>query len=148
MKLCPKCKIIKPLSKFGKNRAKKDGLACYCRKCAAQWKRGEYARDPGKYRRRKREYRRTIKGHLKQVFNNMRRRCENPLDNMFKFYGARGIENRFQSLDSFRDYVIDYLEIDPRGLQIDRIDNDGHYEAGNIRFVTCKVNANNRRNSK
>ena len=45
-------------------------------------------------------------------------------------------------------YVIDELRVDPRGLQIDRIDNDGHYEKGNIRFVTCVENNNNRCNSK
>jgi len=41
-----------------------------------------------------------------------------------------------QSADDFRDYVINELKVDPRGLQIHRIDNDGHYERGNIVFVT------------
>jgi len=32
-------------------------------------------------------------------------------------------------------------------LEIDRINNDGHYERGNLRFVTRAENVNNRRNT-
>ncbi|KKK99325.1 hypothetical protein LCGC14_2633830, partial [marine sediment metagenome] len=70
----------------------------------------------------------------------------------YKNYGGRGIENKFKSLDDFRCYVTDFLGITEfeqiKGLQIDRIDNDGDYKPGNMRFVTAKVNSNNRRNSK
>ena len=33
-------------------------------------------------------------------------------------------------------------------MELDRIDNNGHYEAGNIRWATKAVNTNNRRTSK
>ena len=32
-KVCSKCKIEKPLEKFGKNKTKKDGYQYYCKKC-------------------------------------------------------------------------------------------------------------------
>jgi hypothetical protein len=91
------------------------------------------------------KYRGTIVGHLRRVFSNMRRRCCNPNCVAYKNYGGRGIQNKFVSADDFVKYVVKILKIDPRGLEMDRIDNDGHYEKGNIRFVTCKVNNNNRR---
>ena len=31
-----------------------------------------------------------------------------------------------------------------KGLTIDRIDNDGHYEPGNIQFISHKLNCNNK----
>lgn len=41
MKKCSKCQVVRPLSSFNKNRAKKDGLQNYCRECsisrAQQW---------------------------------------------------------------------------------------------------------------
>lgn len=97
------------------------------------------------YLRKQKEYRKTISGHLARVYSNINYRCNNPKAHNYLRYGGRGIRNKFRSMKEFRDYVMDDLKIDPCGLQIDRIDNDGHYERGNIRFVTCKENNNNRR---
>ncbi|GAG94210.1 unnamed protein product, partial [marine sediment metagenome] len=89
--------------------------------------------------------RKTIAGHLRNIFGNILYRCGNIKCRAYKYYGGRGIQNKFKSSDEFVDYVINVLKVDPRGLQIDRIDNNGHYEKGNIRFVTCKENCNNKR---
>lgn len=59
-------------------------------------------------------------------------------------YGGRGIRCKFNSFEEFFCYIVNTLEIDPRGLQIDRVNNNGHYEIDNIRFVTAKENCNNR----
>jgi hypothetical protein len=32
----------------------------------------------------------------------------------------------------------------PDGMQLDRIDNDGHYEKGNVRWATLQEQTNNR----
>lgn len=90
------------------------------------------------------DYRCTINGHLRCIYQDIRQRCNNPKRNNYSRYGGRGIGLLFTS-DEFVDYVVNTLLVDPRGLQIDRIDNAGNYEAGNIRFVTAKENCQNRR---
>ncbi len=155
-KYCPGCEHDRPVGEFNKDRFTKSGLACYCRECKHRQGREYYAQFKDTVRRRHqkyiKEYRSTIRGYLGQVFNDMNQRCNNPKYKEYRNYGGRGIQNKFKSIDGFRDYVIDELGIASidqiRGLQIDRIDNDGHYEPGNIRFVTSKVNSNNKRNSK
>ena len=66
----------------------------------------------------------------------------------YKNYGGRGIKVKFACFEDFFDYVVNELRADPRGLTIDRIDNDGDYERGNIRFVSQVENLQNRRKRK
>ncbi len=158
-KQCFRCEKCLPLSEFNRNKAKEDGLDIYCRGCIRQRDKEYRAANLDKIRRCQKEYCQThqgqkvrkrycdsLKGYLKQVFADMGKRCNNPNRRAFKDYGGRGIKVKFESLDDFRDYVTHELQVDPRGLQIDRINNNGNYEKGNIRFVTAKVNSNNRRN--
>lgn len=72
----------------------------------------------------------------------MRRRCSDPKTQNYKRYGGRGIRvcDRWQS---FENFLAD-MGVKPKGLQIDRIDNDGPYAPGNCRWVTPKENANNK----
>jgi hypothetical protein len=77
-----------------------------------------------------------------QAYANAKQRCTNPSHSLFEWYGARGIEFRFEN---FRQW---WLELGPKptpNLTVDRRNNDGHYEPGNVRWVTMKVQANNRR---
>ncbi len=151
-----------PLDKFYKHRLKKDGLSYRCRECIDLQQKEYYKENQSEVKRRTEKYRRknpdkyagynkkfrnTIKGHLGQVYYALNYRCNNPKYSKYRDYGGRGIQNKFESLDDFRGYVANELKVDPRGLQIDRIDNDGHYEKGNIRFVTCTENNNNKRNT-
>lgn len=92
----------------------------------------------------RKDYYSTVKGKLRLIFNNMFARCNKSCHPSYKNYGRRGIKVCFTS-DEFVSYVMDEMQVDPRGLQIDRIDNGGNYERGNIRFVTHKENQQNKR---
>lgn len=71
-------------------------------------------------------------------------RCRNPNDKSYPDYGGRGIEFRFQSFEEF--FAEAGYRPSPK-LSIHRIDNEGHYEIGNIEWATKKVQSNHRRNN-
>lgn len=72
-------------------------------------------------------------------------RCENSYMEMYKCYGGRGIEFRFTSFEQFLAEV----GRRPSSLHsLDRIDVNGHYEPGNVRWATKVVQANNTRSNR
>lgn len=147
MVLCNNCKKQRACFKFYVSEL--TGFVCCCKNCISIYDKKYQEIYKAKAAKRKREYdkeyRKTIVGHLRSCFRGMKQRCNSLKYERYKDYGGRGIKCLFKSSDEFVDYVMDELKIDPRGLQIDRINNDGHYEKGNIRFVTPKENCNNRR---
>ncbi len=88
-------------------------------------------------------------GH--KAYVNARRRC---LDPRCKNHYGRGIKFLFESREQF------FAEIGPRPPNppgwksrtaywtLDRIDNDGNYEPGNVRWATMSEQARNRRRKK
>lgn len=85
---------------------------------------------------------------LYNVWNTMRRRCDNKNVKSFSDYGGRGIKvcaEWNESFETFRDWAFEsgYKE----GLEIDRIDVDGNYSPDNCRWVSRQINANNKRNN-
>lgn len=74
-------------------------------------------------------------------------RCENPRDPEFKNYGARGIKFCFPSVIEAGLYLEALYPHISRTLEIDRIDTNGNYEPGNIRFASHKQNQANKRNT-
>lgn len=72
-------------------------------------------------------------------------RCNSPKNPAYPRYGARGITCNFASRAEFIRYVEQHLpHPDYKGVEIDRRDNNGHYEPGNLRLVTRAQNCRNR----
>lgn len=76
------------------------------------------------------------------IYCTAKQRCHNPNNHAYNRYGGRGIEFRFNSYEEF----LAYLGRRP-SLQhsLDRIDNDGHYEIGNVRWATNGEQSRNTR---
>lgn len=80
---------------------------------------------------------------LYSIWRTMHARCQNPTDQKYSYYGARGIRvcKRWKS---FTKFIAD-MEPRPPGYILDRIKNNGHYTPSNIRWATHKQSANNKR---
>lgn len=128
---------------FSRQSAAKDGLQPWCKICAKIYRQSE----KGKMAQTRREKKRwsTVENYLRYLFTSMKQRCINPNNKNYNRYGGRGIKIHFKSVDEFIHYIMGVLKIDPRGLTIDRIDNNGNYEPGNIRFITQSENSKNRK---
>lgn len=88
---------------------------------------------------------------LHVTWQNMKRRCYETSYQGFSNYGGRGIsvcEEWRNSYEAFAAYVRSTIGERPsKAHSIDRIDNDGHYEPGNIRWSTRSEQMKNRRPS-
>ncbi|UOQ86204.1 hypothetical protein [Gracilibacillus salinarum] len=87
------------------------------------------------------------------TWRNMMNRCYNDKHDSYKNYGAKGVQVcdhwREDFLHFYRDVVEAYnahaLEHSEKQTTLDRINPEGNYEPGNVRFATYKVQASNKR---
>lgn len=113
-------------------------LKCKCIQCK------EYKRTCEKPKIRNARNYRWKKLHPEfRSFEAMKKRCNNKNSEHYPRYGGRGIK---VLLTSWHD-IVDAIGPWPgKGYSIDRIDNDGYYEASNIRWATMLEQNRNRNN--
>jgi hypothetical protein len=77
-----------------------------------------------------------------QAWLSMRQRCNSPSYHNYHRYGGRGIrvDPRW---NSFEQFLLDVGPWPGKGYTLDRRDNEGHYEPGNVRWATKTEQARN-----
>jgi len=81
-----------------------------------------------------------------RVWAHMRGRCLNRNDAAYKYYGARGITVS-PKWNTFEAFLADVGKAPTAKHTLDRIDNNGGYEPGNVRWACMSVqNRNTRKN--
>jgi len=76
------------------------------------------------------------------AFNNAKQRCENPKNPSYHSYGKLGVKVIFGSFDEF----LDHIGLPPNEkASLDRINADGNYEVGNVRWASASIQAINKK---
>ena len=93
-----------------------------------------------------------LESRLYKVWKYMRRRCNNPNCNEYKYYGAKGVKvcEEWSDYRNFKKWAIEngYDENAPFGkCTIDRINPYGDYEPDNCRWVDMKIQCLNKRDN-
>ena len=79
------------------------------------------------------------------IWTQAKQRCTNSNAKDFHRYGERGIKFLFDDFEEF----LDHIGPKPgKEYSLDRIDNSGNYQSGNVRWATLKIQSRNKRSNR
>jgi hypothetical protein len=78
------------------------------------------------------------------IWQAMKKRCGTPSDHDYSRYGGRGIQVCERWRGSYEAFLADMGRRPSSDHSLDRIDNDGNYEPGNVRWTTKRMQGRNR----
>ena len=142
------------ISKVGKNKNGKSVWLCRCDCGVEKLVVGAFLKDGrtrscGCLRNQLAAERTTTHGGSKTLEYNIWRsakdRCTNPNDKRFHDYGGRGIKFLF---DDFEKFLAHIGPKPGKEYSLDRINNCGNYEPGNVRWATIKIQSRNKRSNR
>ena len=85
--------------------------------------------------------------YLYETWAGMMKRCRTPSYSSYQYYGGRGVSvcPEWHKSRVFLEWIDTNLGERPEGYTLDRIDNSGNYEPGNVRWASKKEQIENRR---
>ena len=81
-------------------------------------------------------------------WNRIKQKCYNKNSPKYRIYGGRGIrmyDGWLNNPKAFCEYIKNLPHSGEKGMTLDRINNDGNYEPGNLRWVGMREQTLNRR---
>lgn len=134
-KTCTKCGREYPATAeyFYRHNTGKGGLRPDCKKCWCIATKIRYENNREKCYGCQKKYQKTFRGYVGRIIIRIKQRCTNSNCRAYKNYGGRGIRCLF-TVDELYGWLT-ANNINPRGLCIHRINNDGNYTLDNITFL-------------
>jgi hypothetical protein len=89
--------------------------------------------------------------YLYNLWRNIKQKCYDANSISYKNYGGRGINMYREWIDdypTFEKWVVENLGHRLEGYSLDRINNNGNYEPGNLRWVDRSAQENNSRKTR
>ena len=134
MKTCSRCEKLKDDDEFGRNRSRDDGLQFYCKQCRNSKQRADN---------------KTLRGRAITAWNNIVARVENLRGDRptYAMVELRMTREEFLAwvIPAYGTWTL-HSSLDT--ATVDRIENSGHYEIGNLRLATYQEQAQNQNKSR